>query len=309
MCGIIGVMGKADVVPSLVGGLKRLEYRGYDSAGVATLVNGSIHRRRAEGKLVNLESVVGAEPIYGDIGIAHTRWATHGVPNETNAHPHATDRVAIVHNGIIENYRELAAELADLGHKFATETDSEIVAHLITRYMNEQMSPVDAVGAALKRLDGAFALGIIFAGEHDLMIGARQGCPLAIGYGDGEMFLGSDSMALAPMTKRISYLEEGDWVVLQRGGATFYNEDDEEVEREVRETVTSGAMIGKGNYRHFMLKEIYEQPAVVGDTLHAHINPATRSVHFQDLPFDLAAVPKITIVACGTSFYAALVAK
>ena len=309
MCGIIGVMGKADVVPSLVGGLKRLEYRGYDSAGVATLVNGSIHRRRAEGKLVNLEGVVGAEPIHGDIGIGHTRWATHGVPNETNAHPHATDRVAIVHNGIIENYRELAEELAGLGHKFATETDSEIVAHLITRYMNEQMSPVDAVGAALKRLDGAFALGIIFAGEHDLMIGARQGCPLAVGYGDGEMFLGSDSMALAPMTERISYLEEGDWVVLQRGGATFYNENDEEVEREIRQTASSGAMIGKGNYRHFMLKEIYEQPAVVGDTLHAHINPATQSVHFQDLPFDLAAVPKITIVACGTSFYAALVAK
>ena len=309
MCGIIGVLANADVVPSLVEGLKRLEYRGYDSAGVATLVNGTIHRRRAEGKLVNLEGAVDDDPIHGDIGLGHTRWATHGVPNETNAHPHATDRVAIVHNGIIENYRELAAELAGLGHQFATETDSEIVAHLITRYMNEQMAPEDAVQAALGRLEGAFALGIIFAGEHDLMIGARQGCPLAIGYGDGEMFLGSDALALAPMTQRISHLEEGDWVVLRRGGASFRNRQGNPVEREIRETAQSGALIGKGNYRHFMLKEIYEQPAVVGDTLHTHINPATQSVHFQDLPFDLAAVPKITVVACGTSFYAGLVAK
>ena len=309
MCGIIGVLGKCDVVPSLVEGLKRLEYRGYDSAGVATLVNGSIQRRRAEGKLVNLESAIESTPIFGDIGIGHTRWATHGVPNETNAHPHATDKVAVVHNGIIENYRELAGELAGLGHSFATETDSEIVAHLITRYLNEGMEPQAAVSAALKRLDGAFALGIMFADHHDLMIGARQGCPLAVGYGDGEMFLGSDSMALAPMTERISYLEEGDWVVLRHDGATFHDNRDAIVERPVRVTANSGALIGKGNYSHFMLKEIYEQPAVVGDTLHAHINPATRSVHFQDLPFDLATVPKITIVACGTSFYAAMVAK
>ncbi len=309
MCGIIGVLGKQDVVPSLVEGLKRLEYRGYDSAGVATLVNGSIHRRRAEGKIENLESTIESTPISGDIGLGHTRWATHGVPNETNAHPHATDKVAVVHNGIIENYRELAAELSALGHVFATETDSEIIAHLITRYMNEGLSPVDAVAAALKRLDGAFALGIIFAGRDDLMIGARQGCPLAVGYGEGEMFLGSDSMALAPMTERISYLEEGDWVVLSRDGATFHDHLDAVVERAVRVTANSGALIGKGNYPHFMLKEIYEQPAVVGDTLHTHINPATQSVHFQDLPFDLAAVPKITIVACGTSYYAAMVAK
>ena len=309
MCGIIGVLGKQNVVPTLVEGLKRLEYRGYDSAGVATLVNGSIHRRRAEGRIVRLESTIESTPISGDIGLGHTRWATHGVPNETNAHPHATNKVAVVHNGIIENYRELSAELAGLGHVFATETDSEIVAHLITRYMNDGMSPVDAVAAALRRLDGAFALGIIFAGHHDLMIGARQGCPLAIGYGEGEMFLGSDSMALAPMTERISYLEEGDWVVLNRDGATFHDHDGAVVERAVRITANSGALIGKGNYPHFMLKEIYEQPAVVGVTLHAHINPATQSVHFQDLPFDLARVPKITIVACGTSYYAAMVAK
>ncbi len=309
MCGIIGVLGKQNVVPSLVEGLKRLEYRGYDSAGVATLMNGSIDRRRAEGKIEKLESTIESSPIFGDIGLGHTRWATHGVPNETNAHPHATDKVAVVHNGIIENYRELAAELSGLGHSFATETDSEIVAHLITRYMNEGLSPEDAVAAALKRLDGAFALGIIFAGRHDLMIGARQGCPLAVGYGEGEMFLGSDAMALAPMTERISYLEEGDWVVLSRDSASFHDQHDAVVERAVRITANTGAPIGKGNYPHFMLKEIYEQPAVVGDTLHTHINPATQSVHFQDLPFDLAALPKITIVACGTSYYAAMVAK
>jgi len=309
MCGIIGVIGNSEAAPLLVEGLKRLEYRGYDSAGVATLVNGSIERRRAEGKLVNLENRLKDSPIIGDIGIGHTRWATHGVPNETNAHPHATDKVAVVHNGIIENYRELAEELAALGHKFASETDTEMAAQLITRYLNEGMKPVQATAAALKRFEGAFALAIIFTGEHDLMIGARRGSPLAVGWGNGEMYLGSDAMALAPLTERISYLEEGDWVVLSREGAQFFDAADNPVEREIRQTALSGALIGKGNHRHFMQKEIHEQPTVIGDTLWTFFNPATQTIHFPDLPFDLAALPKVTLIACGTSYYAAMVAK
>ncbi len=309
MCGIVGVIGNSEAAPLLVEGLKRLEYRGYDSAGVATLVNGSIDRRRAEGKLVNLEGRIQDEPITGDIGIGHTRWATHGVPNETNAHPHATDKVAVVHNGIIENYRELAEELSALGHTFASETDTEMAAQLITRYLNEGMSPKDATAASLKRFEGAFALAIIFTGEHDLMIGARRGSPLAVGWGEGEMYLGSDAMALAPLTERISYLEEGDWVVLSRTGAEFFDASDNPVSREVKQTARSGALIGKGNHRHFMQKEIHEQPTVISDTLWTFFNPATRSIHFPDLPFDLANLSKVTLIACGTSFYAAMVAK
>ena len=309
MCGIVGVIGKGEAVGLLIEGLKRLEYRGYDSAGVATLSNGRISRRRAEGKIVNLEQVLKFDPLPGTVGIGHTRWATHGVPNETNAHPHATDKVALVHNGIIENYRELAAELAARGAVMETETDSEVVAHLITHYLNEGASPEEAVQQSLQRLEGAFALGIIFTGHDGLIIGARRGSPLAVGYGDGEMFLGSDAMALAPMTERISYLEEGDWVVLRADGAVFYDETGARVERAITRSATSGAMIGKGNYRHFMLKEIYEQPTVIGDTLHSFVNPATRSIHFPELPFSFAGLPKITIIACGTSFYAAMVAK
>ncbi|MBT3358956.1 MAG: glutamine--fructose-6-phosphate transaminase (isomerizing) [Rhodospirillales bacterium] len=309
MCGIVGIIGKSDVAPSIFEGLKRLEYRGYDSAGIATLVNGGIERRRAEGKLTNLQTLLGEDPVSGRIGIGHTRWATHGVPNETNAHPHATDRVAVVHNGIIENFVELRAELADLGHKLETDTDTEVVAHLITRYLEDGQEPAKATFSALQRLDGAFALGIIFAGEHDLMICARRGSPLAVGYGDGEMFIGSDALALAPLTQRIMYLEEGDWAVITGSGATIHDEDGNVVEREIRSTALSGALIGKGGYRHFMLKEIYEQPQVIGDTLRSYVNPASRSVTLPALPGKIAIAPRFTLVACGTAFYACMVAK
>ncbi|MEC9346813.1 MAG: glutamine--fructose-6-phosphate transaminase (isomerizing) [Pseudomonadota bacterium] len=309
MCGIVGVIGNQDVSGRLVEGLRRLEYRGYDSAGIATMVDGRIDRRRAEGKLSNLEGVLSRNPLGGIIGIGHTRWATHGVPNERNAHPHATDRVALVHNGIIENYRELAAELSEAGCVFATETDTEIVAHLITRYLEQGLNPHGAVSAALKRLKGAFALAIIFTGEEDLMIGARRGSPLAVGYGNGEMFLGSDAMALAPMTNRISYLLEGDYVILTRAGADFFDANDNPVTREIKQSAISGAMIGKGNHRHFMMKEIFEQPAVIGDTIHSYLNRVNGEIHLPPLPFDITAIPRITIVACGTSYYAAMVAK
>jgi glucosamine--fructose-6-phosphate aminotransferase (isomerizing) len=309
MCGIIGILADFDVAPHLVEALKRLEYRGYDSAGVATLVNGRIERRRAEGKLVNLERRLEEERLPGHTGLGHTRWATHGVPNETNAHPHATDRVAIVHNGIIENFRELREELAEDGRNFATETDSEVVAHLITHYLEQGLDPVAAAGKAIRRLEGAFGLGIIFSGEHDLMIGARLGSPLAVGWGEGEMFLGSDALALAPMTERISYLEEGDWAVLRRAGAVVYDASDREVSREIKRTALAGAQVDRGNHRHFMLKEIYEQPVVLGDTIRPYFNPLERTIELPDLPFDLAAVSKVSIVACGTSYYAAMVAK
>ncbi len=309
MCGIIGIIGKAPVVPLLVDGLKRLEYRGYDSAGVATISDGRIRRRRAEGKIVRLETKLQERPIDGTIGIGHTRWATHGIPNEINAHPHITDRVALVHNGIIENFHQLKAELEAEGRKFESETDTEVVAHLITHYLDQQLPPRDAVFETLKRLDGAFALAILFAGEEELMVGARRGSPLAVGYGDGEMFLGSDALALAPLTRKISYLEEGDWVVMSRDDAAVYDADGNPVSRPMTETAASGAMIGKGEYRHFMLKEIYEQPAVIGDTLSSFFNPAAQTVNLPDLPFDLARVPRVTITACGTAYYAGLVAK
>ncbi len=309
MCGIIGIIGKAPVAPLLLDGLKRLEYRGYDSAGVATLVNGSIDRRRAEGKLVNLAARLEAEPIPGTTGIGHTRWATHGRPSENNAHPHANERVALVHNGIIENFQELRDELSAAGHGFQTETDTEVVVHLISAHLDRQMSPQEAVAAALKRLEGAFALAIVFAGRHDLMIGARRGSPLAVGYGDGEMYLGSDAMALAPLTREISYLEEGDWVELSGAGAMVHDAGDAVVAREIQQTALSGAIIGKGQYRHFMQKEIFEQPAVIGDTLHAHIHPANRTVELPELPFDLGKLPRVTISACGTAYLAGMVAK
>ncbi len=309
MCGIIGIIGTAPVAPLLVDGLKRLEYRGYDSAGIATLMNGSIDRRRAEGKLVNLAELVENQPVEGTIGIGHTRWATHGRPNETNAHPHANERVAVVHNGIIENFKELRGELAEAGHSFETETDTEVVVHLVRDYLEKQMSPQEAVAATLKRLEGAFALAIIFAGRHDLMIGARRGSPLAVGYGDGEMFLGSDALALAPLTDRICYLEEGDWVELTKESAQVHDAEDRPVAREVKQTAFSGAMIGKGEYRHFMQKEIFEQPSVIGDTLHSFLDPLKGSVQLPELGIDFSAIPRITISACGTASFAGLVAK
>ena len=309
MCGIIGIIGEAPVAPLLLDGLKRLEYRGYDSAGIATLMNGSIDRRRAEGKLANLAALVERQPVDGTIGIGHTRWATHGRPTEVNAHPHANQLVALVHNGIIENFKQLRGELEAAGHSFETETDTETVVHLIADYLDQQMTPQQAVAATLKRLEGAFALAIIFAGRHDLMIGARRGSPLAVGYGDGEMFLGSDALALAPLTDRICYLEEGDWVELGKTGAQVYDSEDRPVQREVKQTALSGAMIGKGEYRHFMQKEIFEQPAVIGDTLQSFLNPLNRNVELPDLPVDLATMPRLTIAACGTAYYAGLIAK
>ena len=309
MCGIIGILGADDVTLRLLEGLKRLEYRGYDSAGIATLVNGSIERRRAQGKLVNLATVLDANPLTGDAGIGHTRWATHGVPNESNAHPHVTARVAVVHNGIIENFQELRAELTAAGHVFESDTDTEAVAILLSHEMDNGASPQEAVARTLPRLQGAFALAIVFAGEHDLMVGARRGSPLAIGYGEGEMFIGSDALALAPLTKRISYLDEGDWAVITRDGADVFDEDGKPVERAIRETELSGALIGKGNYDHFMQKEIFEQPAVVGDTLQSFINATTREISLPDLPFDFADVPRVTVIACGTACYAGWVAK
>jgi glucosamine--fructose-6-phosphate aminotransferase (isomerizing) len=309
MCGIIGIIGKGEAAPLLVEGLRRLEYRGYDSAGIATLNGNGIERRRAEGKLANLQDRLDAEPLSGTTGIGHTRWATHGVPNETNAHPHATERVALVHNGIIENFQELRLELVAAGHQLASETDTEVIVHLIDRYLADGLSPRDATGRALERLEGAFALAIIFAGDEKLMIGARKGSPLALGIGEDEMFLGSDAIALAPLTKTIVYLDDGDWVVLTDKDYTIFDESGAEVGREVRVTELTGAAIGKGGYRHFMLKEIYEQPQVIGDTLHALVNPNTREVVLPDLGLDPNRISKITLIACGTAFYACLVAK
>ena len=309
MCGIIGIIGKAPVAPLLVDGLRRLEYRGYDSAGIATLVNGSIGRRRAEGKLNNLAALLDKNPIEGTIGIGHTRWATHGRPTEANAHPHANDRVALVHNGIIENFQELRSELTQKGHKFETETDTEVIVHLLTEFLNQQMTPQEAVSESLVRLQGAFALAIVFAGRHDLMVGARAGSPLAVGYGDGEMYLGSDALALAPLTDRITYLEEGDWVELTRDNAIVHDGTGAVVKREIKQTAVSGALIGKGQYRHFMQKEIFEQPAVIGDTMRSYFNPVQRSIELPEMPFDLGKLPRITISACGTAYLAGWVAK
>src|SRR5215470_1774714 len=310
MCGILGIIGKAAVAPLLLEGLKRLEYRGYDSAGIATLTNGHIARRRAEGKLGNLGALLEREPLAGTIGIGHTRWATHGRPNETNAHPHATDRVAVVHNGIIENFDELRRELTTLGHRFETETDTEVVAHLLTHYLQEQKTPEQAMALAMERLHGAFALAVIFAGRHDLMIGARRGSPLAVGFGDGEMYLGSDALALAPFTDDISYLEEGDWVIVRRGGAEVHDAAGHVVKRAVLKSNASALLLDKGNHRHFMAKEIHEQPEVVGHTLANYIDMARSRIEFADpLPFDFRAIDRISISACGTAYYAGLIGK
>jgi glucosamine--fructose-6-phosphate aminotransferase (isomerizing) len=309
MCGIIGIIAKGMVAPSLLEGLRRLEYRGYDSAGIATLVNGRIEGRRVEGKLDNLAKRLEEEPVQGGIGIGHTRWATHGLPTETNAHPIATDRVAVVHNGIIENFQALRRELTALGYVFQTATDTEAVAILASHCLEQGLSPQDAVAKTLARLDGAFALVFLFAGEHDLLIGARRGSPLAIGYGDGEMFLGSDALVLAPLTRRITYLEEGDWVVVTSRTATIFDATNREVGRPIREAAAACAVTGKGNYRHFMQKEIFEQPEVIGDTLHALINPATRTVHLPELPFALRELERVTLIACGTAYHACIVAK
>jgi len=309
MCGIVGILGKSAVASDLVDALRRLEYRGYDSAGIATVEGGRLERRRAEGKLRNLEKRLLEEPLAGRTGIGHTRWATHGRPTERNAHPHMTNKVSVVHNGIIENFRELRTKLEAKGHRFDTDTDTEAVVHLITDELNKGNDPVAAVGRALDHLQGAFALGIIFAGEDDLMIAARKGSPLAIGHGTGEMYLGSDAIALAPFTDAITYLEEGDWAVLRRSGAEIYDRQGTRTERPVIKAVASSLLVDKGNYRHFMAKEINEQPEVVSHTLANYLDMATAQVRFPDLGLDLAQISRVTISACGTAYYAGLVAK
>jgi glutamine---fructose-6-phosphate transaminase (isomerizing) len=309
MCGIVGVLGKGPVAELLVDALKRLEYRGYDSAGVATLENGHIERRRAEGKLRNLEQLLKVEPLHGHTGIGHTRWATHGKPSEANAHPHATDDVAVVHNGIIENFRELKAQLMAEGAPFSSDTDTEVIAHLITRELRAGRDPVAAVYQALNHLQGAFALAMIFRGYDDLMIVARQGSPLAIGYGDGEMFVGSDAIALAPFTDRIAYLEDGDWAVITRAGVAIRDRSGTGVERPVAKSLAAGLIVDKGNYRHFMAKEIHEQPEVVGHTVAHYLDLATYQVALPSVPLDFSRVSRLSLSACGTAFYACLVAK
>ncbi|PWE78627.1 glucosamine--fructose-6-phosphate aminotransferase [Bradyrhizobium sp. SUTN9-2] len=310
MCGIVGILGREPVAEQLVDSLKRLEYRGYDSAGVATLEGKHLERRRAEGKLKNLEKRLEAEPLKGTTGIGHTRWATHGKPTVNNAHPHATERVAVVHNGIIENFRELREELEKKGTVFHTETDTEIVLHLVDDLLTRGNKPVEAVKLTLARLRGAFALGFIFAGDNDLMIGARNGPPLAIGYGDGEMYLGSDAIALGPFTDTISYLEDGDWAVLTRKSAAIFDKDGHAVQRDKIRHAASTSLVDKANYRHFMAKEIHEQPEVVGHTLARYVDMATERVALPvKLPFDFKNIQRINITACGTASYAGFVAK
>jgi glucosamine--fructose-6-phosphate aminotransferase (isomerizing) len=310
MCGIVGILGRGPVAEQLVDSLKRLEYRGYDSAGVATIEGDHLERRRAEGKLRNLEARLKADPLKGHTGIGHTRWATHGKPTENNAHPHATDNVAVVHNGIIENFRELRQMLEKQGAKFASETDTEVVAHLVDSYLLKGASPQEAVKESLPQLRGAFALAFVFRGHGDLMIGARKGSPLAIGHGDGEMYLGSDAIALAPFTDTISYLEDGDWVVLTREVGVIYDAQGVVVNRAVLKSGASSFLVDKANYRHFMAKEIHEQPEVVGHTLAHYVDMAAERVALPlKLPFDFKDIQRISITACGTASYAGYIAK
>nr|WP_321983177.1 glutamine--fructose-6-phosphate transaminase (isomerizing) [uncultured Lichenicoccus sp.] len=309
MCGIVGVIGSNPAAPILYEALRRLEYRGYDSAGIATLVNGHIERRRAEGKLVNLGAALERAPLSGTTGIGHTRWATHGAPTEGNAHPHGTSLVSLVHNGIIENHAELRAELEADGAVFSTETDTETVARLVDRNLRLGMAPREAAHAALGRLHGAYAIAMIFAGHAELMIGARHGAPLVVGFGEDEMFLGSDSLALSPLTRRIAYLRDGDWVVVSRTGAEMFDPSGAPVPFEIRQTALAGGSIGKDGYRHYMDKELHEHPLVIGQTLRRMIDPATRRVVMPPLPFDLATVPRVTVTACGSAFYAGLLGR
>ena len=309
MCGIVGIVGKEEVAERLFDGLKRLEYRGYDSSGIATDVDGRIERRRASGKLVNLGKELAANPLPGTTGIAHTRWATHGGPTTNNAHPHATGEVALVHNGIIENFKGLRDELIARGRTFESETDSEVVAHLVSEKVEAGMAPAEAVAEVLPRLHGAFALAILFREHPDLLIGARLGSPLVVGYGEGETYLGSDALALAPLTQRIAYLEEGDWVVITHDGAQIFDKDNNPVERPITISGVTGDLVSKGNHRHYMLKEIYEQPIVVAQTLRAYLQRMEERVTLPIPDFDLSAIRRVTIVACGTSFYAGMVAK
>jgi glucosamine--fructose-6-phosphate aminotransferase (isomerizing) len=309
MCGIVGILGKDAVAADIVEALRRLEYRGYDSAGVATVEDGLLDRRRAEGKLKNLEQRLHNNPLQGRTGLGHTRWATHGRPVEHNAHPHMNERVAVVHNGIIENFQELKEELSAKGHRFETETDTETVLHLVSDYLAQGLPPVDAARSALRRLRGAFALGLIFAGDDDLMIGARQGPPLAIGHGTGEMYLGSDAIALAPFTDTITYLEDGDWAVLSRDKAQVYNLDGKLVQRAAVKSTASSLLVDKGNFRHFMAKEIHEQPEVISHTLANYVDFAKGTVTLPDLGIPLGNIDRVAISACGTAYFAGLIGK
>jgi glutamine---fructose-6-phosphate transaminase (isomerizing) len=309
MCGIIGILGADDVADRLVDGLKRLEYRGYDSAGVATVHDGALDRRRAEGKLVNLSRRLAAEPLPGTAGIAHTRWATHGAPTEDNAHPHIVGDVVLVHNGIIENFKPLRDELIAEGRTFSSQTDTEVVGHLVAREVERGASPEAAVKAVLPRLHGAFALAIMFRSDPDLIIGARLGAPLVVGYGEGENYLGSDALALAPLTQRIAYLDEGDWAAVRRDAIQIFDKDNNPVERPVTLSGLTGALIDKGNHRHFMQKEIYEQPVVVAQTLSSYLRTLEARVALPDMEFDLAGVERVAIVACGTASYVGAIGK
>jgi glucosamine--fructose-6-phosphate aminotransferase (isomerizing) len=310
MCGIIGIIGREAAAPQLIDALKRLEYRGYDSAGIATLERGKLTRRRAEGKLKNLEGRLEREPLKGMIGIGHTRWATHGRPTENNAHPHATENVAVVHNGIIENFAELRRELEANGVKFSTETDTEVIAHLVTEEIKRGASPVAAVKATLPRLRGAFALAFLFAGEDNLLVGARKGSPLAVGFADGAMYVGSDAIALAPFTNQVTYLEDGDWVIVTRTGAEIHDSNGKIAQRALIKSQASVLLIDKGNHRHFMAKEIHEQPEVVGHTLANYLDMAAARVDLPiQLPFDFRGLDRVSIAACGTAYYAGLVAR
>jgi glucosamine--fructose-6-phosphate aminotransferase (isomerizing) len=309
MCGIVGILGKTDVATRLFEGLKRLEYRGYDSAGIATLHNGEIDRRRAEGKLVNLGKRLAEHPLPGMIGIAHTRWATHGAPTEDNAHPHIVGDVTIVHNGIIENFKPLRDELIADGREFKSQTDTEVVAHLVDRELKRGFAPREAVANVLPRLHGAFAVGFLFRNQPDLLICARLGAPLTVGYGEGENYLGSDAHALAPLTRRIAYLEEGDWACVSREKIEIFDKDNQPVTRPIVDSGATVEVIEKGNYPHFMLKEIYEQPVVVAQTLRSYIRPVEQMVALPDMDFDLSKIERVIIVACGTASYVGMIGK
>jgi glucosamine--fructose-6-phosphate aminotransferase (isomerizing) len=310
MCGIVGILGRGAVAPLIVDALKRLEYRGYDSAGIATLEDGRLARRRASGKLVNLEARLAAEPLSGNTGIGHTRWATHGAATESNAHPHATDRVAVVHNGIIENFQPLRREITAAGRTLASDTDTEVVVHLVTMALERGLKPVDAVADTLSRLSGAFALAVLFAGEDDLLVAARRGSPLAIGHGQDEMFVGSDAIALAPFTDSITYLEDGDWAVVTRHSVQIFNDEGKSVQRPIVHAVASSLTVDKGNHRHFMLKEIYEQPEVISHTLGHYVDFVTgRTALPEDAPVDFRGLNRLAMSACGTASYAGHIGK
>ena len=313
MCGIVGILGQGPVADRLLDGLKRLEYRGYDSAGICTITGAGFERRRAPGKLASLAQILADEPLPGDSGIAHTRWATHGAPTTDNAHPHIAGDVVVVHNGIIENFKPLRDELLADGRIFLSQTDTEVVAHLIAREVERGAPPRDAVALVLPRLHGAFALGVMFKSEPDLLIGARLGAPLTVGYGPkengGENYLGSDALALAPLTQRIAYLEEGDWVVITRSSVEIFDRANQPVTRPIVNSGASGQLMDKGNYRHFMLKEIHEQPVVVAQTLRSYLRPLEDRVALPDMEFDLAGVERVAIVACGTASYVGMIGK